>query len=98
MLYVLLQASFDPPGITVSVKKDRTLETMLQPGNAFAVSMVTESQAKRVRRVSGHTRPWCVFVCQAQHRDPNTVSTKSQSVTRQGLHLAAASSALLAIS
>lgn len=48
---VLWQASFDPPGITVSVKKDRTLETMLQPGNPFAVSMVTESQAKRVGKV-----------------------------------------------
>lgn len=44
------QASFDPPGITVSVKKDRTLETMLQPGNPFAVSMVTEQHAKRVRK------------------------------------------------
>lgn len=47
----VLQASFDPPGITVSVKKDRTLETMLQPGNPFAVSMVTEQHAKRVRKV-----------------------------------------------
>jgi len=44
------QASFDPPGITVAVKKDRTLETMLQPGNGFAVSMVAESQAKRIRK------------------------------------------------
>jgi len=42
------------------VKKDRTLETMLQPGNGFAVSMVTESQAKRIRKVggdSGHRGP-----------------------------------------
>lgn len=45
------QASFDPPGVTVAVRKDRTLETMLQPGRAFAVSMVTEAHAKRVMKV-----------------------------------------------
>ena len=59
---VSLQASFDPPGITVSVKKDRTLETMLQPGNPFAVSMVTESQAKRVRKVSPGAVGFCLPV------------------------------------
>lgn len=46
-----LQASFDPPGITIAVKKDRGMETMLQPGNAFAVSMVPESQEKVVMKV-----------------------------------------------
>ena len=63
------QASFDPPGITVSIKKDRTIETMLQPGNAFAVSMVTEAQAKRIRKV----------------RDDNTNTTRltAQLVTAQ---------------
>jgi flavin reductase (DIM6/NTAB) family NADH-FMN oxidoreductase RutF len=45
------QASFDPPGVTVSIRKSRTLETMLMPGNPFAISMVAESQAKRVRKV-----------------------------------------------
>ncbi len=39
--------------MTVSIRKSRTLETMLQPGNPFAISMVTESQAKRVRKVRG---------------------------------------------
>lgn len=64
LLLLLLQASFDPPGITVSVKKDRTLETMLQPGNAFAVSMITESQAKRVRKVRQQLQ-------YTQHRSPS---------------------------
>jgi hypothetical protein len=45
------QASFDPPGITIAVKKDRGMETMLQPGNAFAVSMVPESQEKPIMKV-----------------------------------------------
>jgi flavin reductase (DIM6/NTAB) family NADH-FMN oxidoreductase RutF len=57
------QASFDPPGITVSVKKDRTLETMLQPGNPFAVSMVPESQAKRVRKVCYASTQQLVGLC-----------------------------------
>lgn len=47
----IIQASFDPPGITIAVKKDRGMETMLQPGNAFAVSMVPETQEKVVMKV-----------------------------------------------
>ncbi|KAF6262522.1 flavodoxin-like protein [Scenedesmus sp. NREL 46B-D3] len=50
------QASFDPPGITIAVKKDRGMETMLQPGNAFAVSMVPESQEKPIMKAM--TRPF----------------------------------------
>jgi flavin reductase (DIM6/NTAB) family NADH-FMN oxidoreductase RutF len=33
------------------VKKDRGMETMLQPGNTFAVSMVPESQEKPIMKV-----------------------------------------------
>ncbi|KAI8477430.1 MAG: flavodoxin-like protein [Monoraphidium minutum] len=40
------QASFEPPGVTVAVKKDRGLETMLTPGKAFAMSMLAESKYK----------------------------------------------------
>jgi flavin reductase (DIM6/NTAB) family NADH-FMN oxidoreductase RutF len=54
------QASFDPPGVTVSIRKSRTLETMLMPGNPFAISMVAESQAKRVRKVRGQCWCWCL--------------------------------------
>eukprot|EP00882_Tetradesmus_deserticola_P003043 GHRQ01003230.1.p1 GENE.GHRQ01003230.1~~GHRQ01003230.1.p1 ORF type:complete len:731 (+),score=313.16 GHRQ01003230.1:222-2414(+) len=50
------QASFDPPGITIAVKKDRGMETMLQPGNAFAVSMVPESKEKPIMKAM--TRPF----------------------------------------
>jgi flavin reductase (DIM6/NTAB) family NADH-FMN oxidoreductase RutF len=45
------QASFNPPGITIAVKKDRGMETMLQPGNTFAVSMVPESLEKPIMKV-----------------------------------------------
>lgn len=44
------QASFDPPGITIAVKKDRGMETMLQPGNTFAVSMVPERLEKPIMK------------------------------------------------
>ncbi|KAF8073046.1 dfa6 [Scenedesmus sp. PABB004] len=50
------QASFDPPGITIAVKKDRGMETMLTPGNAFAVSMVPESQERAVMKAM--TKPF----------------------------------------
>lgn len=44
------QASFDPPGVTVAVKKDRVMESKLQPGNKFAVSMVPEQQEKAIMK------------------------------------------------
>jgi hypothetical protein len=37
------------------------METMLQPGNAFAVSMVPESQEKPIMKVRGHQE--CVAFC-----------------------------------
>jgi flavin reductase (DIM6/NTAB) family NADH-FMN oxidoreductase RutF len=50
------QASFDPPGVTVAVKKDRGMETMLQPGNKFAISMVPEAQEKAIMKAM--TKPF----------------------------------------
>lgn len=52
------QASFDPPGITIAVKKDRGMETMLQPGNTFAVSMVPERLEKPIMKVRGRAGWW----------------------------------------
>lgn len=51
MLWWCPQASFDPPGVTVAVRKDRGIETKLQPGNKFALSMVPEAQEKAVMKV-----------------------------------------------
>ena len=44
---VLLQASFDPPGLSVAVKKDRAAEALLSPGAKFIVNIMAE----------GHERP-----------------------------------------
>lgn len=44
------QASFDPPGLTVSVKKDRSMEPLLQVGNEFVISMVPEGADRTVMR------------------------------------------------
>lgn len=41
-----LQASFDPPGLTVAVKKDRAVETMLVQGNKFNVSVLAQGNEK----------------------------------------------------
>ena len=44
---MLLQASFDPPGLSVAVKKDRAAEALLSPGAKFIVNIMAE----------GHERP-----------------------------------------
>lgn len=36
------QASFNPPGLTVSIKKDRAMEPLLTIGGKFAISMIPE--------------------------------------------------------
>ena len=36
------QASFNPPGVTVAVKKDRAMEPLLVVGGKFALSMLAE--------------------------------------------------------
>eukprot|EP00877_Chromochloris_zofingiensis_P001128 jgi/Chrzof1/11015/Cz05g20140.t1 len=46
------QASFDPPGVTVSVKKDRVgMETLLHSGNKFSISMLPEGADKKILKV-----------------------------------------------
>jgi flavorubredoxin/flavin reductase (DIM6/NTAB) family NADH-FMN oxidoreductase RutF len=41
------QASFDPPGLTVAVKRDRAAEPFLVPGARFAVNVLAEGPAAR---------------------------------------------------
>tara|TARA_Y100001968_G_scaffold45599_1_gene35706 strand:+ start:87298 stop:89070 length:1773 start_codon:yes stop_codon:yes gene_type:complete len=36
------QASFDPPGITVAVAKDRAIETLMQVGDRFVINVLQE--------------------------------------------------------
>ncbi|KAG2453394.1 hypothetical protein HYH02_001618 [Chlamydomonas schloesseri] len=50
------QASFDPPGLTVAVKKDRAIEKLLIVGGKFAISMVAEGRDKKVMKAL--TRPF----------------------------------------
>ncbi|GMH33349.1 hypothetical protein BSKO_01183 [Bryopsis sp. KO-2023] len=40
------QASFDPPGLTVAVKKDRAMENLMLPGNRFNVNVLAEGREK----------------------------------------------------
>jgi len=40
------QASFDPPAITIAVKKDRAMGGLLKPGARFVVSIVPEAKAR----------------------------------------------------
>lgn len=43
---VFLQASFDPPGLSIAVKKDRAVETMLVVGNKFNVNVLAQGKEK----------------------------------------------------
>jgi len=45
------QASFDPPGLTTAIKKDRSIDDMLTPGTKFAVNMVPESKQRNIMKV-----------------------------------------------
>lgn len=36
------QATFDPPGLTVSVAKDRAVESLLHPGSVFVLNILGE--------------------------------------------------------
>ena len=42
------QASFDPPGITVAVKKDRAIESLLPIGAKFVMNVLAEGKEKSV--------------------------------------------------
>lgn len=41
-----LQASFDPPGLTVAVKRDRAVENLLNGGSQFVVNILAEGDHK----------------------------------------------------
>lgn len=41
-----LQASFDPPGLTVAVKRDRAIENLLNGGSKFVVNILSEGNHK----------------------------------------------------
>jgi flavin reductase (DIM6/NTAB) family NADH-FMN oxidoreductase RutF len=44
----VLQASFDPPGLSVAVKKDRAAEALLAVGSKFVVNILAEGKEKPV--------------------------------------------------
>jgi len=43
---VNMQASFDPPGLSIAVKKDRAVETLLVMGNKFNVNVLAQGNEK----------------------------------------------------
>jgi flavin reductase (DIM6/NTAB) family NADH-FMN oxidoreductase RutF len=45
-----LQASFDPPGLTVAVKRDRAVESMLPVGSGFVLNVLAEGKDKAVMK------------------------------------------------
>jgi len=44
------QASFEPPGLTVAVKKDRAMQPLMQVGSQFVISTVPEKQERMIMR------------------------------------------------
>ena len=42
------QASFNPPGLTVAVKRDRAVENVLLVGNRFNVNILAEGKEKEI--------------------------------------------------
>lgn len=44
----IVQASFDPPGLSVAVKKDRAAEGLLAIGSKFVVNILAEGREKPV--------------------------------------------------
>eukprot|EP00898_Chlorokybus_atmophyticus_P006258 jgi/Chlat1/6633/Chrsp482S06111 len=45
------QASFQPPGLTVAVAKDRAVENLVQPGASFVLNVLGEGRTKEVMKV-----------------------------------------------
>ena len=41
-----VQASFDPPGLSIAVKKDRAVEPLLVLGNKFNVNVLAQGNEK----------------------------------------------------
>ena len=54
-----VQASFDPPGLSIAVKKDRAVETLLVNGNKFNVNVLARGHEK-VRISMAGTVQYCV--------------------------------------
>ncbi|KAI7837260.1 hypothetical protein COHA_008874 [Chlorella ohadii] len=44
------QASFDPPGLTVAVKRDRAMESLLPVGAAFVLNVLAEGREKSMMK------------------------------------------------
>jgi flavin reductase (DIM6/NTAB) family NADH-FMN oxidoreductase RutF len=44
------QASFDPPGLTIAVKKDRAIESLLPVGNKFVLNVLAEGRDRAIMR------------------------------------------------
>jgi len=44
------QASFDPPGLTVAVKKDRAIESLLPVGSKFVLNVLAEGRDRKIMR------------------------------------------------
>ena len=44
------QASFDPPGLTVAVAKDRAVESLVLPGGKFVLNVMSASNAREATR------------------------------------------------
>jgi len=44
------QASFNPPGLTVAVKKDRAIEALLPIGSAFVLNVLADGKEKAVMK------------------------------------------------
>ena len=44
------QASFDPPGLTIAVKKDRAIESLLPVGNKFVLNVLAEGRDRSIMR------------------------------------------------
>ena len=44
------QASFNPPGITVAVAKDRAIETLMQVGDRFVINVLQENNYQKLFR------------------------------------------------
>ncbi len=47
---IRVQASFDPPGLTVAVKKDRAVENLLNGGSKFVVNILAEGDHKALMK------------------------------------------------
>lgn len=45
-----MQASFDPPGLTVAVKRDRAVENLMNRGSQFVVNILGEGSHKQLMK------------------------------------------------